>query len=121
MDAVADIVRKLKKMKGVKAIFLFGSYARGTQKPLSDIDICVVTERKISDRLKGTIASNSTPVIHIALFWDMPSAVRYSALKESKSLYVKDEQFLHDAKVATMSEYLDFKHLIDRAIARAKA
>ena len=38
------VARDISKNKQVKAIYLFGSYARGTQTPLSDIDICVITE-----------------------------------------------------------------------------
>lgn len=111
-------VRDLKKIRQVKAVFLFGSYARGEQKPISDIDICVITEKDVSERVKADIVSNSSDKIEISLFWDLPPSVRYSAIKEAKILFMKDEEFFHDATAMTMREYLDFRHIIDRGVAR---
>ena len=38
-------------IKGLKKIYLFGSCARGDVRSSSDVDLMVVTERKISDRV----------------------------------------------------------------------
>ena len=102
MIQIERIVNDLKKNKAIKAIFLFGSYARGTQKPISDIDICVVTDSKISDRTKGIILSHSSQIDNISLFWDMPPAVRYSVIKNNKKLYVQDKAYFHDAILSTI-------------------
>jgi len=102
----------------VKAVILFGSYARGEQKPLSDIDICVVTEQTISDALKANIASLASEQVELSFFWDLPPMVRYNVLRDGKMLLSRDREFMHDAVVATMSEYLDFQHIIKRNLAR---
>lgn len=117
-DLIKRAVAEFKKIKQVKAVFLFGSYARGEQKPISDIDICVVAEKNISESIKADIAGNSSKKVEISLFWDLPPSVRYSAIKEARMLFMRDEEFFHDATVRTMSEYLDFRHIIDRNIAR---
>ena len=40
-----------KDIKGLKRVYLFGSCARGDVRSSSDVDLMVVTERKISDRV----------------------------------------------------------------------
>lgn len=113
------VVAALRKTKAVKTIILFGSYARGEQKPLSDIDICVITERDIPDALKTHIASFASDGVEISFFWDLPPFIRYNALRDGKILLNRDKKFTHNAVVATMSEYLDFQHIIKRNLARA--
>jgi predicted nucleotidyltransferase len=111
-------VELIKKIKGVQAIFLFGSYASGTQKPISDIDICILTSKHIPLEVKMEITSYSSRKLDISIFWDLPIAVRYNILKKGKLLFNRSEEFLHSTVVETMDKYLDFKHIIDRNIAR---
>lgn len=40
--ALDSLVKKYKKNPSIKAVFLFGSYSRGTDKPESDIDLLVI-------------------------------------------------------------------------------
>jgi len=108
----------IKKIKGVQAVVLFGSYARGEQKPISDIDICVLADRKISSKTKAEIASFSSRKIDISIFWDLPASVRFQVMKEGKILFSKSEEEFHIARVQTVSEYLDFKHILDRNVSR---
>lgn len=113
-ELIEQAVNDLKKIRHVIAVILFGSYARGEQKPISDIDICAVTQKNIPYRVKADIGSHASRKIQISLFWDMPPAVRYAALREGRILFNRDNEFLHTATVETMSEYLDFKRIIDR-------
>lgn len=115
---IQSTVSDVKKLPEVKAIMLFGSYARGEQKPLSDIDICVITGKDISESMKKELASYASEKIDISLFWDMPVNVRYAALREGKVLFERDKEFLHSAVVETMSEYLDFQHIIEKNVQR---
>src|SRR3989338_2311716 len=108
INLITKTVQELKKIPQVQAVILYGSYAKGTQKLISDIDICAVTEKNISEESK----------VDAVWFWDLPPMIRYAALQEGKILFVRNEEFLHEATVETMSEYLDFRHIIDRSIAR---
>lgn len=112
------VTNQLKKNPEVEAIILFGSYAKGKQKPLSDIDLCVLTEKKISERVKAKIVSNSSSKIDISLFWDLPSSIRYTVLREGKILFKRDTNLFHTSLMETMREYLDFQHIIKRSMAR---
>lgn len=116
--AIEKVVDEIKKIKGVQAVVLFGSTARGEQKPISDVDICVLADKKISINAKDDIASFSSEKIDISIFWDLPASVRLKVLKEGKILFSRSEESFHSASVETVSEYLDFKHILDRNISR---
>lgn len=118
---INSIANELKKLKEVQTIFLFGSYSRGQQKPISDIDICVITDKIISDEMKSMISSHSSRKIDVSLFWSLPPLVRYAVLREGKMLFNRNQAFIHETIVETMSEFLDFRHIIDRNIARVFA
>jgi len=111
---IKKIVNELKKIKDVKIIYLFGSYAKRTEKPISDIDICIITKKNISRDKKEEIGSYSGPKVEISFFWDLPLTVQYKVLKEGKPLFQKDESFLHEVTVNTLKKYLDFKPTIEK-------
>ena len=50
-ESVEIFVNHLQKVTGIDAIILFGSYAKGTQKDRSDIDIAII--RKTSQSLSS--------------------------------------------------------------------
>jgi len=73
--------------------------------------------KKISFNKKTKITSFSSKKLDISLFWDMPSYVRFNVLKDGKFLF-GSKKIIHEVKVETISEYLDFKHILDRNIER---
>ncbi|HDJ38490.1 MAG TPA: nucleotidyltransferase domain-containing protein [Methanosarcinales archaeon] len=106
------IIEPLKKTPDVLSIHLFGSYARGREKPFSDIDICVVAD-KSADR--DAILSHSSRKIDLSIFHDLPLSMRFRVVKEGKLLFLCDELKLHRITVATIKAYLDFKpHILRR-------
>ena len=108
------IMNELRSNDEVEAIYLFGSYAKGNAKPISDIDICVLTKRNIPKRVKEEILSNSSKNIDISIFWDLPPTIRFRVFKEGKLLYKRDEIALQRAKVDTLKSYLDIQPMIKR-------
>jgi len=44
-NLIKKTVNDLKKIKGVIGIILFGSYARGNEKKISDIDLSIIVEK----------------------------------------------------------------------------
>ncbi len=118
LDIITKTVSELRKIPQVQAVILYGSYAKGTQKPISDIDICVITKKNISETVKVDVCGFSGPKIDVVWFWDIPPIIRYAALREGKVLFLRNKEFLHEVTVETMSEYLDFQHIIGRSVAR---
>jgi predicted nucleotidyltransferase len=107
------IVEELKKIKAVKCVYLFGSYAVRKQLPFSDIDICVIAD-KISKKEEGKILSLASKKVQISLFNELPIYIKFKVLKEGKLLFNKDEEFLHKIVFSTVKEYLDFRPLLKR-------
>lgn len=107
-------VSQLKKMPEVEAVYLFGSYATGKEKPISDIDICVITEKSIQNSKKLEIMSYAGRTVEISLFHDLPISLKAKIFKEGLPLFQRNKPFLADVKLATMKEYLDFKPTLDR-------
>lgn len=108
------VVSQLKKIPEVKAVYLFGSYAAGKQKPLSDIDICVIAEKNILQSKKLEILSYAGRTVEISLFYDLPISLKAKIFKEGRLLFSRNKRFLADAKLSAMKEYLDFKPTLDR-------
>ncbi len=110
--AIDKIIEPFKKNRDVISIYLFGSYARGREKPSSDIDICVITDKHAN---RDEILSNSSKKIDISIFHELPLTMRFRVIKEGKLLFSRDELKLHRIIVATIRSYLDFKpHIIRR-------
>ncbi|MDI6807139.1 MAG: nucleotidyltransferase domain-containing protein [Candidatus Aenigmarchaeota archaeon] len=118
-EKIKKTLNELKKIREVKAVFLFGSYATGKQLPFSDVDICVVTE-KIDEEIKAEITSLSSEKIDVCFFWDLPITIRYKVLKEGKPLLERDEKFLHEVRFKTVREYIEFRPILRRFAERFK-
>jgi len=113
LNKIKSVVDELKREE-VQAIYLFGSYAKGNARPSSDIDICVITEKKIPRSAKEEIMSNSSRHIDISLFWDLPPVIRFRVFREGRLLYAKDKLSLQRLKVATLKSYLDIQPMIKK-------
>lgn len=109
---IKRLVNELKRMKKVKAIFLFGSFAKGRALKFSDIDVCVVTD-KLKPEERAEIASLGSKKLQISFFYDLPIYIRYEVIK-SKLLYLRDKAFLRKIIASTVREYLDFIPLLKR-------
>ncbi len=109
---IDKIIEPLKKNGDVVSIYLFGSYARGRQKPFPDIDICVIADKHAN---RDEMLSHSSKKIDISIFHDLPLNMRFRVIKEGKLLFSRDELKLHRIIVATIKSYLDFKpHILRR-------
>jgi len=109
---IDKIIEPLRKNRDMISIYLFGSYARGREKPFSDIDIYVVADK---DADRDAILSHSSKKIDISIFHDLPLSMRFRVIKEGKLLFSRDGLKLHRTIVATIRSYLDFKpHIMRR-------
>ena len=48
-----EVVNKIRNKIETKKIIIFGSYAKGKETENSDIDLCIITEEKISKHSTG--------------------------------------------------------------------
>lgn len=100
--------------EGVIAIFLYGSVARGEEKPMSDIDLCVVTRQGISRAEKERILVHASPTLDITLFWHLPLPIRFRVLREGKLLWGEEGLELHRIRRSTLRCYREIGRMIHR-------
>ena len=55
LNSINAFIKEIKKHYNIKAIILFGSYAKGTEHEDSDIDIAVITDDIKTDRFDEEI------------------------------------------------------------------
>lgn len=70
-NTIKKIVQELKK-RFVEGIILFGSYAKGKETPLSDIDICVIDNPKFPEKERKKAYLYGNDKVHISLFSELP-------------------------------------------------
>lgn len=116
-----EIIRAAKKNPNTIALILFGSYARGTQKPNSDIDIAIFGK-------KGTFPSDFDELnfkdknFDILFLDSLPDYIKFKVFSEGKVLVQKDEllysrkrrRFLH----AYMDQYPFFEKNMNKLITK---
>ncbi len=113
-------VKELKEHPKVMAIILFGSYAKGTQKPISDVDIAVIV--KDPDKsIEAEVSSFSSNVFDVVNFHRLPLYIQFEVLKYGKPLFVRDAEYFLDIKRNVLKEYLEMSYLYERMSRRVLA
>ncbi len=115
-----ELLKPLKQLPYVQAVYLFGSQAKGTARPYSDTDICVFTE-KITDRQRMQILRLNDKNLDVVLFHDLPLSMQGAVFREGKPLFVRRHAVLRDIKYKTIKKYLDFQWIINRHVHHALA
>jgi predicted nucleotidyltransferase len=115
---IEEIVEELRGVDEVQAVYLYGSYARGEEGPMSDIDLCVVADKELSGEGRSEIILSGSEKVDIRLFWDLPSRIRAEVNREGKELFIRDERKVRDAMWSSLKEYFDFRPFYLRQINR---
>jgi hypothetical protein len=125
-EEIDKIVKDLKRYPEVMAIILFGSHARGKAKPISDIDIAVITKDsnkslETEKSLEAEISSFSSNILDVVPFFRLPLYIQFEVFKYGKTLFVRDEEYLMQVKRDVLREYLDISYLYERMSRRILA
>lgn len=107
------IITALSAQPKVKAIYLFGSQARGEAGPLSDIDLCVLAPG-VSEIEKSELLGYSSSSISVVLFDDLSLPIKVRIFREGKALYVAEQAYVDELAWRTTKEYFDFKPILQR-------
>ena len=83
------------------------SFGRDTKK--SDIDICLILNKKINKLEKRLDYSIINKKLDVQIFQNLPLYIRKRILKEGKILYCKDMDKLYDIALKTIREFEDYK------------
>jgi len=116
-DLIPKAVTYLQSMPDTVFAYLFGSFGRGKQLPLSDVDIAVYLQDPTSVLEKKMVILGAlvnilqTDEIDLVILNNAPLPLRMRIL-ENKKVVVDREPFLrHHYESLTMREYFDFSVL----------
>jgi len=114
--AVKHLVSLARDDRRVLAVLLFGSRARGDATAASDVDLCLVLDRRHGDprspsemRLEYLTQSD----LDVQVFQELPLFLRCRVLKEGEILFCRDEEKLYDVAFETARRFEDFRHIHD--------
>lgn len=123
----ACLARILADYPEVAAAYLFGSAARGTMGPDSDVDLGLVmrdrrwTALDAYDRLAdlASRAEAAAPgrMIDVVVLDPQGPLLRYAVVRDGVCIYEADRTRRIDFESETLSRYLDFKPMWDRMTA----
>lgn len=114
MQQIYPIIRELSLKDDVIALVIFGSVARGQARSISDIDLCIVTPKDLSQSSRWDLLSYGTEKIDVNLFCDLPINIRFRVIREGRVMFCKNALLFHRIKAETVREYLDIAPLIRR-------
>ena len=109
-EKIQKIAKEISKVKNVKAVFLFGSYATGKQNAKSDIDLCVLG--KLNEKQKNEVLRYSSEKIDISIFDELPIWIKTRVFRDGKPIVNKNEKEVLEIAFRTMHEWEDFRPLI---------
>ena len=119
IEEVKKVLRKhidgIVEEYNVKLIYIFGSYAKGTNRENSDLDIAIYMEKEIDsfDRLKildTLIDILQREDIDLVILNKVDIELQFQVIKYGKVIYMKDllTKVLYESKV--MSIYMDMEY-----------
>lgn len=107
----------------VVALYLFGSFARGTEGPLSDVDLALLIDPAVPraqfegltlDYLTAINRRLGTDEVSFILLNDAPLTFRYEVVRTGRILVDNQPEVRLAFEVRTEDLYMDFKPAIDR-------
>jgi predicted nucleotidyltransferase len=113
---VERLRRCLEGEEGVVLGYLFGSQAAGLEGPLSDVDVAVLLDERLSKakrfelrlelarRLSSLLRTGKVDVI---VMNDAPVTLNYEIIKHGKALVVRDDELKLETESKILSMYLD--------------
>lgn len=97
--------------KKIKFIILYGSFSKGKQNPLSDIDLAVYYEGSKEERFRFRvkILGSVSDVFDIQIFQDLPLYVKKEVIC-GKVVYGGQSRLLYEVERRTYQDFDDFKN-----------
>jgi predicted nucleotidyltransferase len=105
----------------IVAAYVFGSVARGTAGPLSDVDVALLIQERhqrhsICDRTTDALCRRlHTSRVDVVLLTDATVPLRYRVVRDGRLLINRDPRVLERFIAQTVLEYLDFQPVRERA------
>jgi predicted nucleotidyltransferase len=117
VDLAPTIATVLGEHADIAAGYLYGSAARGSATPLSDVDVAVLPrpeldpaargalQRRLMDRLETALRGRR---VEVRFFDELPVAIRGRVLRDGQRVLDRVPELRVRAEVQTLMEYHDF-------------
>ena len=121
-DRIPVIIEEVSKDSEVVALFSFGSLAKGTLRPLSDLDFSVLVSNNLDPTERFEKHLNliglfnqvfATDEIDLVLLNDLSIGFSYNIIFSGRLLYCANRPELNDFIERSVKIYLDFKFFRD--------
>jgi len=116
MDLDQEILQAVADIPGVSTLVVFGSRARGTPRPDSDLDVAVLPEKEADSqtryRLPARIAAALADLspegrVDVVILDEVGDVLRQRIMASGRILICRDSEAWKDLQVRTMREYGD--------------
>ena len=122
-----DLIRQIKSLllprKEIVLAYLYGSTAKGTSRPYSDVDIAILLDETISveegtygyraELLAILMKALRTNRIDLAILNDAPPFLKFQVIRYGRGILIRSEAKRIDFHVKTIAKYNDVKRLLD--------
>ncbi|CAD7768784.1 Nucleotidyltransferase domain protein [Candidatus Methanoperedenaceae archaeon GB50] len=112
-ELLEKMVEQIKTCSKAVAVFLFGSYAKDTEKPLSDVDIAVILKSP-DPEAEAEIGSLYSRKIDVVLFHRLPLHIQFEVLKDGREIFSRDDEYLFKIKMDVLRNYLETSWMYQR-------
>jgi predicted nucleotidyltransferase len=110
-----QIIRATESIPGISVLVVFGSRARGTHRPDSDLDVAVLPDTEDSRarwRLQSGLAAALADLapegrVDVVLLDEAPDTLRQRVMETGRILLCRDPEAWKELRVRTMREYGD--------------
>ena len=123
-EKIKEVIEILKEKLSSEAVILFGSYARGDQRPESDVDIAFKSNRAVSKREIFDITQKLEEIlkkdVDLVNLDAISDSFRYEILMNGETLYCKDSFQFDLYKLDMFREYLELNESRKSIIERVK-
>lgn len=111
-DQLRHVVERLAKSPRVMAVYVFGSVARGETGPMSDVDLAVLTDRKVTLDEELELRAVAAEELHrndvdLVILADAPPVLRHEVIAAGRRLFTRDEITADAFEERSIHEYLD--------------
>lgn len=120
----ARLIKFLESQKNVLLAYLFGSFTKGEEGKLSDIDIAVLFDKSLNKkerfRLQLELITKINQILQtnkldLIIINDSPLSLKYEIIKANCPIYIRDEMEKINLEQYVLSRYLDRRYYEKRA------
>src|SRR4030067_3735866 len=122
-DLIKEIKSLLLPRKEIVLAYLYGSSAKGTSRPYSDVDIAILLDKNMSveecpygyhaELLAILMKALRTNRIDLTILNEAPPFLKFQVIRYGRVILIRSEVKRIDFHVKTIAKYNDVKRLLD--------